>query len=102
MQAQVSTSSSFQATNPAQISAHLGQARTELADRLKNLDPVVRVAAMEFACIRYGGTFVDDKQSAHLFAEISVLGIYEQGADSEEAVANWIKAIDRMARELAA
>lgn len=73
--------------------------RRALAARLRPLCNEARIDLVIETCIDTGGTFVPANakgdRNSH-YAELSLLGIYHQGNDAAEAIANWIKAITRM------
>lgn len=79
----------------------LAQHRLDLATDLELMPTEDRLRATWSAVIETGGTFVTPQPNRNWGphqAELTLLGVSHHGNSAAEAVANWIKAVIRMAR----
>lgn len=79
------------------IAERLDLARRELVAELRRQSPAERVETMFRTCIETGGNFIPHSgaRDNETFAEIDCLGIYHSGEDMPDAIAGWIKAVER-------
>ena len=81
---------------------NLDTLRADLAAALELLSPTDRIATMRQAVIEYGGTAIplrDNTDGGLFYPSVSVLGVTGDGMTEVEAIAEWIKAVTRMAVE---
>lgn len=80
------------------LAQQIARQRRALVARLRGMDTPERLAEVEQACIETGGTLIPENMGGNRnphYAELSLMGIYHQGNDVAEAIANWMKAVMR-------
>ena len=85
------------------IGDRIHAARLELALELEAMPRAQRIEAMQASRIETGGTIIpagNGNWGPH-FAEIDNLGVSHQGAELDEAIAHWIRAVLRIETAMA-
>lgn len=72
--------------------------RRRLAADLRSLPNPERIQRVKELCIDTGGNLIlpqSDTNWGPVYAELSLLGLYHMGEDTDAVIANWIKAAER-------
>lgn len=84
-------------TAPRAVADRMAAARRDLVELLSRQSEADRLETMFSACIETGGNYIPQATAPNnaAFAEIDCLGVYHSGDDMPEAIAGWIKAVQR-------